>query len=145
MQIFRGKYSRLLFLEVGLRRAPLVDRRPHTGTHSSHGRLFWLRANQGTSMKCPENSFCFRNVEMEAERSLQLKYHRTPSFPGLEWGRVVGVLWDCRITAPQDLTRTPRACFVPEHAISTKQMPSFFSFFSSSPKIPHGKSRSPPF
>jgi hypothetical protein len=29
---------------------------------------------------------------MEAERPLQLKYHRPPSFPGLEWVRAVGVL-----------------------------------------------------
>lgn len=144
VQISRGKYSSLLFLEVGLRRAPLIDQtasHSNSSIDSSHGRLFWLLASQGTPMKGPDNNFCILNVEMEAERSLQLKYHPTLSFPRLEWVRVVGVLWDCRITTPQDLTRTPRACFVSEHAISTKHSAS--GCFCS--RNPHGKTRSPLF
>lgn len=43
-------------------------------------------------MKGPDNKFCIRNVEMEAERSLQLKYHPTPSFPRLMGPRRGGPL-----------------------------------------------------
>lgn len=45
VQISRGKYSRLLFLDVGLRLlrwTPAIDRQPRPQSYSSHGRLFWL-------------------------------------------------------------------------------------------------------
>lgn len=57
VQVSRGKDARLFLLEVELRRAPPSPDGLTLKIISSHGRLFWLLSDQGTSMKGPENSF----------------------------------------------------------------------------------------
>lgn len=57
VQVSRGKGSRLFLSEVELRRAHPSPDGLTLQIISSHGRLFWLLADQGTSMKDPENSF----------------------------------------------------------------------------------------
>lgn len=81
VQVSRGKGSRLFLSEVELRRAPPSPDGLTLQIISSHGRLFWLSSDQGTSMKGPEIAFCIWDVEMEAERPLQLKYHPTRPSP----------------------------------------------------------------